>query len=209
MLKILSLLLIYCTINASSDYPCFNNKEIKKIQKNSGNIAKNRVLDYIKTINSFSQLSKEKQLIRVNSYLNQLLPQFDMINQNELDHWETPKEFLRCGYGDCEDYAIIKYFTLIKLGFSKDKLYITTVRETYTGGYHMVLSYFKTPNKSPLILDNLSFRVLDLETREDLKADLFMNESGTYKIDKNNNLKKIGITPKKFLELIRKVEEEN
>jgi len=209
MLKILSLLIIYIIINASADYPCFNNNEIKEIQNTSGNIAKNRVLDYIKTIDSFSKLSKEKQLIRVNFYLNQLLPQFDMINKDELDHWETPKEFLRCGYGDCEDYAIIKYFTLIKLGFSKDKLFITTVKETYSGGYHMVLSYFETHNKSPLILDNLSFKILDLKTREDLKVDFFMNESGTYKIDKSNNLKKIGIAPKKFIELINKVDKEN
>ena len=209
MLKITILLILSIILNASSSYPCFNDMELKNIKEISGHIAENRVLDYTKTIDSFSKLSKEKQLIKVNSYLNQLLPQVDMLNQKQRDHWETPKEFLTCGYGDCEDYAIIKYFTLLKLGFDKDKLYITTVREKYTGSYHMVLSYFKTRDNPPLILDNLSFRVLDLKTREDLKVDIFMNEKGTYKINKYNNLVRTGKVPRKFKELIKRVEKEN
>ena len=209
MLKILSFLLFYLTLSAASDYPCFSVLELKNIKHISGNIAKNRVLDYTKTIDSLSKLPKEQQLIRVNAYLNQLLPQVDMLNQNKIDHWETPKEFLTCGYGDCEDYAIIKYFTLLKLGFSKDKLYITTVREEYSGGYHMVLSYFQKKGKAPLILDNLSFRVLDLTTREDLKVDIYMNEKGTYKITRNNKLIKTGNAHKKFKELLQRIKKEN
>ena len=209
MSKLLSIFLLFISLNAASSYPCFSEKELKNIKDISGDIAKNRVNDYTQTVDSFSKFSKEQQLIRVNAYLNQLLPQVDMLNQNERDHWETPKEFLTCGYGDCEDYAIIKYFTLLKLGFPKDKLYMTAVKEKYSGGYHMVLSYFKTKNKPPLILDNLSFRILDLKTREDLEVDLFINESGTYKINKYNNLVRTGCSPDKFKKLILKVKEEN
>lgn len=209
MFKVLSLFLLIFTLNASSNYPCFSDQELKNIKNISGRIAKNRVMDYTNTIDSFVMLTKEKQLIRVNAYLNQLLPQVDMLNQKQPDHWETPKEFLTCGYGDCEDYAIIKYFTLLKLGFSKDKLYITTAREKYSGGYHMVLSYFESIDAPPLILDNLSFRILDLKTREDLKVDIFMNESGTYKIDKFNHLKRTGKAPDKFINLIERIKKEN
>ena len=60
-----------------------------------------------------------------NFYLNQLLPQYDDVMQKQEDYWATPKEFLIAGYGDCEDYVIIKYFTLIKLGFDKNKLFLT------------------------------------------------------------------------------------
>jgi len=204
-MKILLILLSFSFLFASS-YPTFTKKELDIIKVELGYIAKNRANDYDSTIQSLNHLPKPKQLIKVNFYLNQLLPQVDMLNQKMLDHWETPKEFLMCGYGDCEDYAIIKYFTLIKLGFDENKLFITSVYEKYTGSYHMVLSYFESSKEPPLILDNLSFRILDLQKREDLKVDKFMNKYGTYKITKYNKLIKINKPPKKFLDLLKKVE---
>jgi len=206
-LKIIFILLSFSFLIASS-YPNFSKKELDLIKIELGDIAKNRAYDYDNTIKLLKNLPKQKQLIRVNSYLNQLLPQVDMLNQKTPDHWETPKEFLKCGYGDCEDYAIIKYFTLIKLGFDKKKLFITSVYEKYTGSYHMVLSYFKSEGKPPLILDNLSFRILDLKRRKDLKVDKFMNKYGTYKITRYNKLIKTSRAPKKFLELLNRVEKE-
>jgi len=206
-LKILFILLSFSFLFASS-YPSFNKKELNFIKIELGDIAKNRADDYDSTIKSLNNIPKATQLIKVNFYLNQLLPQVDMLNQKTPDHWETPKEFLMCGYGDCEDYAIIKYFTLIRLGFDKKKLFITSVYEKYKGSYHMVLSYFESEGKPPLILDNLSFRILDLKRREDLKVDKFMNKYGTYKITRYNKLVKIGKAPKKFIDLLERVEKE-
>ena len=148
-------------------------------------------------------------MIQVNFYLNKLLPQYDAVIQKKEDYWATPKEFLITGYGDCEDYVIIKYFTLLKLGFKKEKLFLTTVHEKYYGGYHMVLSYFQTKNKPPLILDNLSFRILDLETRKDLEADTFINSNGVYKINKDYKLTKIANNSIQYNNLIRKIKKEN
>ena len=203
------LLLFSFSIMYASNYPSFTKNELKKIAGNSGKIAKNRIIDYTKSINSFKKLPKKKQLIRVNYYLNQLKHQSDILNHNKSDYWETPKEFLTCGYGDCEDYAIIKYFSLLKLGFSKDQLFITTAFEKYSGQYHMVLSYFESKNKAPLILDNLSFKVLDLKTRNDLKADTFINPTGTYKINRYNKLIKIDKAPDKFSELMQRIKNES
>jgi len=149
-----------------------------------------------------------RQLNSVNLYLNQLLPQYDAVIQKEEDYWATPKEFLITGYGDCEDYAIIKYFTLLKLGFDKEKLFLTIVFEQYRGGYHMVLSYFDSENSSPFILDNLSFKILDLQTRVDLKVDTFINHNGIFTIDKNNQLKKIANHSDQFSKLIEKIRQE-
>ncbi len=190
-------------------YPNFTKKNFIYIQNTASSIAKNRAQDYQETINSYKKYTKEKQLTRVNFYLNQLLPQYDDVIQKKEDYWASPKEFLITGYGDCEDYVIIKYFTLLKLGFDKDKLFLTTVHEKYLGGYHMVLSYFKSKGKSPLILDNLSFRILDLKTRDDLKADFFINSSGVYKLDKNNTLIKTHSASTQFKELMKKVKKEN
>jgi predicted transglutaminase-like cysteine proteinase len=193
----------------SSQYPHFSKNDFVRIEKKSGRISKNRAMDYQRKILKFREFSKEKQLNLVNRYLNQLLPQYDAVIQNKEDYWETPKEFLITGYGDCEDYAIIKYFTLIKLGFDEKKLFLTTAFEGYRGGYHMVLSYFKTRGKPPLILDNLSFRVLDLKRRSDIKADIFINSSGVYKIDKKNRLVKIAKYSLKYKKLIQNIKKEN
>ena len=46
----------------------------------------------------------------------------------QVDYWETPVEALWKGAGDCEDYAIAKYFSLRHLGVSSDKLRITYVK---------------------------------------------------------------------------------
>ncbi len=168
------------------------------------NISKNRILDYQKTILSYKHLSQEEQLKKVNLYLNQLLPQYDKVIQNKKDYWATPKEFLTYGFGDCEDYAIIKYFTLIKLGFDEKKLFLTTVQDRFNGSYHMVLSYFKKENKAPLILDNLSFKILDLQRRDDLKANLFVNSTGVYKITDLFKLKETKIKSLNFEELLKR-----
>jgi predicted transglutaminase-like cysteine proteinase len=166
-------------------------------------------MDYQKNIELIKTYPKTQQLIRTNFYLNQLLPQYDDVIQKQEDYWSTPKEFLITGYGDCEDYAIIKYYSLIKLGFDEKKLFITTVHEKYSGGYHMVLSYFQNPNRSPLILDNLSFKVLDLKTRKDLQADLFINSTGVYKLSKKNILIKIADSLVKYKNLVEKIKKEN
>lgn len=207
-MKILLFIFFSIVLNASN-YPLFTKKEIINIEKKSGHIAKNRVIDYINTIESFKKMPKQKQLLKVNMYLNQLLPQYDNIIQKKEDYWATPKEFLTIGYGDCEDYVIIKYFTLLKLGFDKNKLFLTTVNEAYTGGYHMVLSYFESKNKPPLILDNLSFRVLDLAKREDLKADLFINSNGVYQIDKEYKLRPVAKRFMQYDKLLQKIQKEN
>lgn len=63
----------------------------------------------------------------------------------------------------------------MKLGFEKDKLFMTVAYEKYTGQCHMVLSYFKNKDEQPLILDNLSFNVVELKKRKNLVVDMFIN----------------------------------
>ena len=206
-MKIFMQLLLISSVLLSSNYPYFTEKDFIAIEKKAGKIAKNRAMDYQHTLLSLKSANKTKQLNFLNNYLNQLLPQYDAVMQNQEDYWATPKEFLITGYGDCEDYVIIKYFSLLKLGFDEDKLYITTVNELYSGGYHMVLSYFAEAGKPPLILDNLSFRILDLSKRTDIKADVFINSKGVFKIDDTYKLKKIARASTQYITLIKKVQQ--
>jgi len=205
MIKI-TLALLFPLLLLGYEYPHFTKEDFISIENKSGRIAKNRAMDYQQKIQSLKPYDRTKQLNIVNNYLNQLLPQYDAVMQKQEDYWASPKEFLQSGYGDCEDYVIIKYFSLLKLGFDKDRLYLTTVHELYTGGYHMVLSYFKKGVKSPLILDNLSFRVLELSKRSDIKADTFINGNGVFKVDKNFKLQKIARASSQYVKLMKKVQ---
>ena len=61
-------------------------------------------------------LDRAQQIDRVQQRLNQLPYRDDLANWHRLDYWATPSEFLRKG-GDCEDYAIAKYFALRAVGW--------------------------------------------------------------------------------------------
>ena len=195
---------------SASVYPSFTNNEILHIEKKSGIEACNRINEYDKKIKSLKNDTEFIQLTKVNIYLNHKLKyQSDKILNNKSDYWATPKEFLTMGSGDCEDYAIIKYFTLLKLGFEKDKLFITLVYDTYSKRDHMVLSYFEDSSKPPLILDSLSYEVLDLNKRADLKVNAFINTNGVYRLSKTKKLRKTKQVSNKFKELLKRVQKES
>jgi predicted transglutaminase-like cysteine proteinase len=203
-----TVLLLFIILNAllveAQEYPTFSKDELDSIYC-SNPISKNRILDYQKTMQKLAKLPKKAQLTQLNFYLNLLLPQYDAITKHKEDDWATPKEFLTIGYGDCEDYAIIKYYSLLRLGYNKNQLYLTVVREKYYGGYHMVLSYFERQNSSPLIFDNLSSKLLPLKQRSDLQAKIFINDTGVYRIDKKGSLVKVAHKYQTFEELEKKV----
>ena len=135
-------------------------------------------------------------------------PEVDIINKQTSDYWQTPLEFLLCGYGDCEDYAIIKYVSLINLGFDPERLFLTIVEDQFSGKMHMVLSYFVQWGKAPLILDNLSFKILSMDKRVDLKFDKFINTQGVFEIDHNYRLRKLQKSHPKFVALLKRMQKE-
>lgn len=59
----------------------------------------------------------------INTYANHALRYGDDIDVWKVDdYWASPGESLAKGFGDCEDYAILKYYSLLQLGFDKDDL---------------------------------------------------------------------------------------
>jgi len=95
------------------------------------------------------------QLGPVNGYFNGLPSIEDRAQWGVEDYWATPAEFLSSGGGDCEDYAIAKYFTLKELGVPVSRLRLVYARTWRSGAAHMVLAYYSTPAADPLIMDNL------------------------------------------------------
>jgi predicted transglutaminase-like cysteine proteinase len=79
------------------------------------------------------------QLNAVNLWANAKPYVEDWVNWHVADYWETPGEFIARG-GDCEDFAIVKYFSLVRLGFSPDDLRIVVVNDTNLNVFHAVLA---------------------------------------------------------------------
>jgi len=111
-------------------------------------------------------------LISVNRFFNQLRQQDDRLTWGKDDYWASPEELLRAGAGDCEDFAIAKYQTLIALGIHTEQLRLVTTRayspRTRTIERHMVLTYQPSPGATVWVLDNLIPNIVALDMRHDL-----------------------------------------
>ncbi|MDZ7904833.1 MAG: transglutaminase-like cysteine peptidase [Cypionkella sp.] len=127
------------------------------------------------------------RLRKVNDFVNRQT-QFgeDAIIWAQPDYWATPLETLGRAAGDCEDFAIAKYFTLIEAGTAPDKLRLIYVRAK-TGGdelaptvAHMVLAYYAQPSAEPLIMDNLLPDIRPASRRPDLIPVFSFNSAGVF-----------------------------
>ncbi len=135
--------------------------------------------DMIRTTD-ISKTDREK-LEKVNLFFN---TRIRYVTDIELwgveDYWATPFEFLSRNAGDCEDFAIAKYFTLIAVGVKEERLNIMYVKALQYGIAHMVLAYYTTPDAEPLILDNLIDSILPASQRTDLLPVFGFNGSGLW-----------------------------
>jgi predicted transglutaminase-like cysteine proteinase len=102
------------------------------------------------------------------------------------DYWATPLETLGRGAGDCEDFVIAKYFSLLALGVPETKLRFVYVRALLQQGQtlrmepHMVLAYYKSPGADPLVLDNLASIIAIASQRSDLTPVYSFNKEGYF-----------------------------
>jgi len=98
------------------------------------------------------------------------------------DYWASPLEMLGKGAGDCEDFAIGKYFSLLALGVPTARLRLVYVRAQLGGTTqaHMVLAFYATPNAEPLILDNLITEIRPASRRPDLEPVFSFNSEGLW-----------------------------
>lgn len=126
---------------------------------------------------------EEGQLAAVNSYFNRrIVFAEDSEAWGQADHWASPLEALALGRGDCEDYALAKYFSLLALGMPVARLRLVYVRaQTGAGSQpHMVLAFYAQPNSEPLILDNLITDLRSASRRPDLVPVFSFNSEGLW-----------------------------
>lgn len=108
------------------DFP----KWTKVISQNAKEIKAHDAItsDWRSHVDQFKEFNHKEQMIAVNDYINHSIKYAEDIDVWHVpDYWATPTEALAKGKGDCEDYAIAKYFSLKQLGFTADEMQITTV----------------------------------------------------------------------------------
>jgi predicted transglutaminase-like cysteine proteinase len=94
------------------------------------------------------------ELVRINRWVNEAIkPMTDMEHWGVNERWNYPDD----GYGDCEDYVLLKRRMLMQAGWPRQALLITVVRDKQGDG-HAVLTV-KT-DKGEFILDNQTEEVV-------------------------------------------------
>ncbi|MDN5104931.1 hypothetical protein O8C79_06445, partial [Aliarcobacter butzleri] len=62
-----------------------------------------------------------------------------------------------------------------------------------SASFHLVLLYVEDKNKSPLVLDNLSFKILPFSKRTDLTPKVAFNEIDSYTLTREKFLQKANV----------------
>ena len=130
---------------------------------------------------------EDQKLKAVNTFFNKRVryaSDQEVWGQN--DYWATPLEFMGRAAGDCEDFAIAKYISLLMLGIPNEKLRMIYVRARFGGANstnseaHMVLGFYADPAGEPVILDNLVLSIRPAASRTDLAPVFSFNTQGLW-----------------------------
>ncbi len=113
--------------------------------------------DWVKFLDTLKDKAPLVQLNEVNNRMNKARYITDKANWGQKDYWATPGEFM-ARFGDCEDYAILKYLSLRRLGWKESSLRVVAVKDlNLKVGHAVLIVLFKHPKTGqilPLLLDN-------------------------------------------------------
>ncbi len=110
----------------------------------------------------------------VNCFWNQWPYRTDQEAYGGRDHWAAPDEFL-VKSGDCEDYCIVKYYTLKALGVPVACMRIVVVIDAVSGAEHAILAVYGEDSEIH-ILDNLCDVVLPARSVRHYEPRFSVNE---------------------------------
>lgn len=152
-----------------------------------GNDAQNLYRNWRELVAQGSGQADVEKLRRVNDFFNRRIRfSDDTVVWSQVDYWATPLETIGRAAGDCEDFTIAKYFSLIELGVPPNQLRFTYVRarigapDSGITQAHMVLSYYASPSAEPLVLDNLIGEIRPASRRPDLSPVFSFNSDGVF-----------------------------
>lgn len=124
----------------------------------------------------------ELEILRaVNIYMNETPYIIDPTNWGVPDYWATTTEFFFKD-GDCEDYAISKYVTLSRIGFSKKSMRLVVGQDNNSRVEHAILSVHLGAEE--YILDNQVNAVLPQNRIKHFSPVYAINETAWWRFTK-------------------------
>lgn len=188
---------------------------IQAVRKRHGDEAVANVLDWSKALTLFRGKSEPDRLKDVNEYVNRKIRlDTDANIWGQEDYWATPIEALIKGAGDCEDYAIAKYFSLKFSGVPVSRLRIAYVKARIGNADsniikpHVVLTHYSAPDAEPLVLDNLIGEIRPASRRPDLIPVFSFNSEGIWPAGGNKPQPGGGSRLSKWADVVEKMKEE-
>lgn len=133
--------------------------------------------DWRRIVHLANSLGPRQKLGVVNSYFNRWPYRQDRELYGLSEYWATPREFMSRA-GDCEDYAIAKYFALREVGFNPDELRIVILKDEIRNVSHAVLAVYLV--EDIVILDNLSNQILSHSRYKHYIPQYSMNETARW-----------------------------
>lgn len=181
--QFLCLTFLLSSVSVALDYPKLQETFVKKYTAASLNVFS----AWQSIMTSSGELKPDDKTKRINDSSNRSITWHeDQKVWGVADYWATPFETIAKKAGDCEDFAIIKYFSLINLGIPVNQLRLVYVKAKNGNGTssgelaHMVLAYYPSPDSEPLILDNMLSDIRPAGRRPDLVPVFSFNGEGVY-----------------------------
>ena len=165
---------------------------LSTLEEQYGSRVRVRYADWQDLIASAPALSDLEKLDRVNAFFNAVTFINDIDHWGVEDYWATPLQLLASNGGDCEDFSIAKYFTLREMGVPAKHLRLTYVKALDLNQAHMVLTYARTPDADPLVLDNLVREIRTSSHRDDLVPVYSFNAEGLWLARERGNDQHLG-----------------
>lgn len=146
-----------------------------------------RLQDWQSLIAQSMHLSDAEKLKAVNAFFNeQIRYGEDLDLWGQIDYWASPLETLELGAGDCEDFALAKYFTLRLLGIPEHNLRLVYTTLASAKQAHMVLGFWADDGAAPLLLDNLHAQTLPITERLDLQMQFAFDPTHLYRFEQSS-----------------------
>lgn len=128
------------------------------------------------TVAMLKTLPRAEQVRQVNDLVNKMGYWSDWDLYREADHWATPEEMFYKGGGDCEDFALFKYFLLRAAGVPAEDMRLTLV--AYNDQAHLV--GLVMVDGSPMVLDCIVLKTMPPEEMKQYQAVYSLSETSAW-----------------------------
>ena len=128
---------------------------------------------WMEFLESIKHEDRRTQITLVNDFANRFHYRSDSSNWDKIDYWASPTEFFAVG-GDCEDFAIAKFFSLKLLGVSPDDMRIVVLQDQRRRTNHAVLTV--EHESETLMLDSVEPEIMSWREASHYRPFFSVNE---------------------------------